>query len=390
MKTLKQLNEAVNAAKIKLQDDSVNYLSKAELEKYLDVAKAFLSESSRNIIKYLIDNTANYSSDLSNDHDENALAGFYNYGKATTEELKQLKSWIKDVNDSGRLLEIPVFQTKKQFDSIISKKVAPDEIILDLVSEKGRNAVVKRYTPLIHKICRQFLGKSNLSYNDLLGAAYLGITAAMNDYGKVKKSQTKTDEQMDAIKTYTFGQYAAYMIRIMILDHIKNFSHTVRIPVSQQQKEKQSTGRNTKNNTVSGDKAVGHDDEGNKSLFDFRADTKDSSSGLDQEDIARLWKEIFAELEDEFEPKIINMFYSFYGLNGYKQLQNKELAAKYNIKPSQVTYYCFRVRNYIMTHKDILDKFKDVYELMKECKNEKDNSNDNEPLHINIIENISI
>ena len=40
-----------------------------------------------------------------------------------------------------------------------------------------------------------------------------------------------------------------------------------------------------------------------------------------------------------------------------------------------------------MTNKDILDKFKDVYELMKECQNEKDNSNDNEPLHINIVEN---
>ena len=110
---------------------------------------------------------------------------------------------------------------------------------------------------------------------------------------------------------------------------------------------------------------------------------------MNQEDIARLWKEIFAELEDEFEPKIINMFYSFYGLNGYKQLQNKELAAKYNIKPSQVTYYCFRVRNYIMTNKKILDKFKDVYELMKECQNDADHmNNDGEPIHI--IKNISI
>ena len=61
MKTLKQFNEAVQAAKIKVQDDSVNYLSKAELEKYLEVAKAFLSENTRNIVKYLIDNIISFT-----------------------------------------------------------------------------------------------------------------------------------------------------------------------------------------------------------------------------------------------------------------------------------------------------------------------------------------
>lgn len=389
MKTLKQLDEALQASKIKVQNDTINYISKAELEKYLEIAKAFLSEDSRNIVKYLIDNNTTYISELSNDKEENALAGFYNYGKASTEELKKLKEWIKNVNDSGRLLEIPVFQTKEQFEGIINKEVAADEIILNLKSEKGRNAVLKKYEPLIHKICKQFHGKSNLSYEDLLSVAYEAMAIAIKDYGQIRKK--KTEKQEEAIKSYTFGQFAAYAIRNLILDNIKNFSHTVRIPISQQQKEKQKTGRNTKSNTVSGNKAVGHDDEGNKTLFDFMADSSDTSSGLDKADMKKLWKEIFDELESEFESKIIDMFYSFYGLNGHKQLQNKQLAAKYNIKPSQVTYYCFRVRNYIMTNKKILDKFKDVYELMKECQNDIDRmTNDNEPLYIHITENTSI
>ena len=389
MKTLRELNEAIQASKIKVQSDSINYISKNELEKYLEVAKGFLSDSAKNVIKYLIDNNTSYISELSTDSDENALAGFYNSGKADSEDKKKLKIWIKDVNDSGRLLEIPVFQTKEQFDAIIGKKIAPDEIILDLKSEKGKNAVLKKYEPLIHKICKQFHGKSNLSYEDLLSVAYEAVAIAIKDYGQIRKK--KSSDQEEAIKNYTFGSFLAYSIRNLILDNIKNFSHTVRIPISQQQKEKKETGRNTKSNTVSGNKAVGHDDEGNKSLFDFMADSSDSSSGLDQEDMKRLWKEIFSELEDEFEPKIIDMFYSFYGLNGHKQLQNKELASKYNIKPSQVTYYCFRVRNYIMTNKKILNKFKDVYELMKECQNDADRmANDNEPLYIHISENTSV
>ena len=89
--------------------------------------------------------------------------------------------------------------------------------------------------------------------------------------------------------------------------------------------------------------------------------------------------------------QIIEIYYSFYGLNGHKQLQNKQLAEKYKIKPSQVTYYCFRVRNYIMTNKKILDKFKDVYELMKECQNDADRmNNDGEPMYVHVTENTSI
>lgn len=389
MKTLKQLNEAAQAARITVQNNSVNYLSKAELEKYLEVANAFLSESTRNIINYLIDNNAKYISELSNDNEENALAGFYNYGKATTEEQKNLKTWIKDVNDSGRLLEIPVFQTKEQFDAIVNKTVAPDEIIIDFKTERGKNAILAKYTPLIHKICKQFHGKSNLEYDDLLSIADEAVAVAIRRYGQINRQ--KTDDEIAAVKGYTFGQFIAYTIRNFILENIKNYSQTVRIPISQQQKEKKETGRNTKTNTVSGNKSIGHDDEGNKSLFDFMSDTSDSSSGLDQEDMQKLWQEIFNDLEEKFEPKTMDMFYSFYGLNGRKALQNKELANKYNLMPSQITYYCFRVRNYIMTNKKILNKFKNLYELMKECQNDTDRMNNyGEPLYVKMTPNTSI
>ena len=94
----------------------------------------------------------------------------------------------------------------------------------------------------------------------------------------------------------------------------------------------------TETNTVSGNKAVGHDDEGNKSLFDFMADTSDASSGLDQEDMKRLWKEIFAELEDEFEqihfdfiPKLVKGMkfdLSFLNLHIFKHFEGEQFFDK--------------------------------------------------------------
>ena len=55
----------------------------------------------------------------------NALAGFYNVGMPEKADLKELWKCIDTVNKSGRLLEIPVFQTKEQFEGIINKKIAP-------------------------------------------------------------------------------------------------------------------------------------------------------------------------------------------------------------------------------------------------------------------------
>lgn len=373
---------------ITVKKDAVNYLSVNDLKKYLDVAKAFLSENSRKVIDYLIVNNTSYISDLSTDNDENALAGFYNAGIPKKENLKELWKAIDEVVKSGRTLEIPVFQSKSEFDSIINKEVAADEVILDLKSEAGRNKVVKQYEPLLHKLARQYHGKSNLSYEDLISAGMEGFTYAMNRYGKRNKSQVDDD----AIKNYTFGQYAAYFIRVQILEAIKNESQTVRIPVSAQNKERKETGSNRKNNSVSGDKSVGHDDDGGKTLFDFMGSVDDASKSLDNQDLEKLWKKFYKALEDEFDQKVLDIFYSFYGLKGYKKLKNTEIAKKYNVNPSNITYYASKVRRFCGTNKKIYSLLTDCMELMRECKHDADNEFQGfeDPVHIKISENTDI
>ena len=56
--------------KLDIQSNTVNYLSIEELSKYLEIAKAFISEEGRYVIQWLIDNNAEYISELSNDTDE--------------------------------------------------------------------------------------------------------------------------------------------------------------------------------------------------------------------------------------------------------------------------------------------------------------------------------
>lgn len=368
---MKKFTILEGAKKLEIQPNSINYIDKNSLEKYLSIADKFLSQPAKNVIKYLIDNNNKYISELGSDLDENALVAFYNGPIPTDPELKELYKNIGLVVKSGRILEIPVFQTKEQFEAIIMKTESPDSVIMDLESESGRNAVAKKYEPMIHKICRQWLGKSNLDYDSLLSAAYNGLVYAMNNYGK-KTSHSKVDDE--TIANYSFSQYAAYMIRASILEDIKNLSHTVRIPISQQSKERKDTGRNTKNNSVSGDKTIGGGDEGNsKTLFDTIGGYEDGDKDMNQKDMDKLWKTLYKHLESKFDKTTMDIWYSSNGLNGYEKLKGKDIAKKYGIVPSNVNYYNFKVNSYIQKNPKIMQLLSQLHELAKESLSMKDN-----------------
>ena len=384
---MKKFSQVFEAAKPKLdiQDNTINYISVPDLKSYLTITDKFISLEAKSVVKYLIDNNDKYLSELGTDKDENALAAFYNGGikSNASEVLKELYKNIGILNKKGRLMEIPVFQTKDQFDSIITKAEAPDSVILDLETEAGRNEIAKKYMPLVHKIAKQFAGKSNLDYEDLLAAGNRGLVYAMNGYGK--KTQ-RNNADLETIVTKTFTQYAAFMIRISILEDIKDVSQTVRVPISQQNKEREETGRNTKTNTVSGDKEVGvSGDEGNKSLFDFMGGTDNATRDIDNEDVQKLWNAFYKKLEEKFDKTTLEIWYASFGINGHEKMKKKELAEKYGIVPSNISYYLYKVNNFIKTDKKMMAMMTDIYELMAECKHDEDMDYDpEEGLHIKI------
>ena len=387
MKKFSQVFEA-NKPKLDIQDDTINYIDSANLKKYLEICDKFISNECKSIIKYLIDHNDTYISELSSDSDENALAGFYNNWKPSNKsnELKELYKNIGILNKKNRLMEIPVFQSKEQFEAIINKTESPDSVILDLTSEAGRNQIAKKYEPLIHKIAKQFMGKSELSYEDLISAGNVGLIHAMNKYGK---KSNKNVADLETIVGKTFTQYAAFMIRISILEDIKNLSQIVRVPISQQNAERRETGRNTKSNTVSGDKEISSSgDEGNKSLFDYIGGTDNATRGIDNEDVEKLWKKFFKTLEEKFDKTTLDIWYSSFGVNGHEKMKKKDIAAKYGLVPSNISYYLYRVNTFIKTDKKMMEMMNDILELMTECKHDEDMDYDpEEGIHVKIQEN---
>ena len=318
------------------------------------------------------------------------MQNFYGKGKPKDPKLQELYKWIGTLAKAHRLLEVPVFQTEEQFNAIIKNEISPDEILLDLKTKKGRDAVAKKYTPLVWKIARGFNGKSSFSLDDLFAFGMEGLTIAMNQYGKSSEETAKKrggknaeaeemagelKDEMKKRKAFTFLSYASYLIRIVILENIKNTSHLVRIPVSVQNKERKDTGRNTKQTSVSGESPIGGGDEG-KGIFDKVDSKEDADASLDQQDIAKLWKMIVKMLEKKFTEKQLDVFYSMNGLFGHEKLKAKQIMAKYGMKnPSEVTNSNFKVLQYIKNTPELNKAFAELYSLYKECLNDEDQRN---------------
>ena len=116
MKNFSEFNEAKKAEELNIQDDTINYANVEDLKSYLTIANKYLSPETKEIIDWLIVNNETYLHDLDpKGTAENALAAFYNRGVPSEEDLKELYKCIGKVKLADRLLEIPVFQTKEQF-----------------------------------------------------------------------------------------------------------------------------------------------------------------------------------------------------------------------------------------------------------------------------------
>lgn len=392
MKTLSQL---IESRQLEIQEDSVNYLTVEEIKKYLEIADKFISAEAKYVCQWLIDNNSSYIKKLSTGETDNAIIDFYNNGTPKDQSLKQLFASISKINNSGRLLEIPTLMTKEQFDSIIKKTASPDEIIMDLTTEKGRTAIVKKYEPLVHKIVNSWIGKTSFERDDLYAFGMKGLVYAMDSYGKKSNKQKKkeelTGEEIDIskYKSYTFLQYAAQMIRVEILEATKNLSHLVRIPISRQKKEKDDKGFIAKSNSVSGDRHLGgKDGEEGKTLFDLVGGMENPGKNIDRREIDDLWKEIMDALKEKFGPKTMDIFMNHFGFgqeDGRKKLSGKEMAAKYGYNsPSSITSEITKVLNYIKKDKKMFAKFVDISELMAEAKHDEDEyENNDEPIYEN-------
>ncbi len=244
--------------------------------------------------------------------------------------LKKLDMLPDDLRDLQRLLKkldrdimlLPQFLTAQQRQALELNKLDVSDITLDLVTEKGRQAVAKQFTPLVIKMANQFVGKCGLDKSELISSGMLGLTLAMNQYKNPEEIKKAGGES-----SMTFASYAAYCIRNQILQDITELDGVVRQSYYAKKKEGAAQinyidhSENDDEETISIDRMIELSEEP-----DYKPTRNEEKE----------WQKVFKKLESKFSSRDCDVFYRVFGLNGRKMEKTTEVARSLNTYVSNI------------------------------------------------------
>lgn len=203
------------------------------------------------------------------------------------------------------------------------------------LSEQEKNKLVAQYQPLINKLVNQFFSKVSCSWDDLQSYAYEGFALAICKYD-VERS------------TMDFTQYAAYSIRNNILNSLNNELRTVKLDAHAQKIILEQGG--SLFNTISIDHKSNDDEEikCQKIVLSAVADEKFSNGDV--------FEYLYSRLEDEFPYRECEMFYRTFGLKGFDQLKNKEIAPLYQVSEGLVSQKMKKIVTWIKKDTELCEQ----------------------------------
>lgn len=264
------------------------------------------------------------------------------------EELEDLWKLLKDVKNNIKLL--PQYQTPQERQAIELGKLSMDDLTIDLDSPQGRNAAAKMYAPMLYKIVNQYIGKSKLSKQELMSAALLGFTNAMNDW--------KRDDN-DGKKS-VFKTYAAYRAQQQILNDINGLGHDL-------------SGGNDYNIKKYGAEVLDaisidglpRDEEGEfKQDYLASIGTTDADANLTRDE-KKQWDLLYKIIENKFKQRDVDVFYRYFGLKGYKREKSKDIAKSLGMSEGNIRNSILnKMISFLKNDKraiDILQNIQDVY-----------------------------
>lgn len=261
-----------------------------------------------------------------------SLAKKFNIDEIGMGELWEI---FKDLKSNIKLF--PHFLTPFEQKALIKGTARIEDLTIDLSTSQGQNEVVKMYMPLVYKIINQYVGKTKLSRNDLMSAAMEGFSKAMQEWDRSKGQLFKT--------------YASYRIQQQIINDIDEHGHSL-------------SGTNwyaTKKYGADMLDAISIDAMSRNDDGDFKQDRLAALGYVDSRDEeadVKQWKQVFEILEKKFKQRDLDIFYRYFGLNGYKREKSKDIAKMYGMSEGNIRN---SVINKILA---FLKKDKDALELL--------------------------
>lgn len=286
---------------------------------------------------------------------ENVLNGKFLKSDVLSNDIqKDIHKLAKKCGDEIRLL--PQLLSAAQRQAVIDKRIDPNDLTLDLESEKGRGEIAKKYIPLIEKLVKQFEDKSPLSKEELRSAAMLGLVNAMNDYKNPEEL-----EKAGKSGNMSFTSYAAYRIKQQILNDINDFSRDVKISKYYQNKLKDE-GEDT-NREFSIDSLYANDDDDKPMSIDRFFGLAEEDDTLSMREKEEMYNKLFKRIESKFSVRDCTMLYKVFGVNGYKPEKVKDIAKELGISSPAVVQACSRIVKFCANDK-YCQELKKAYESL--------------------------
>ncbi len=333
-------------------------LTRGEVEEYLKKVK--LPKEIKLIINFLLDNNI-----LDKESVEIVVSG----NKSQLSELTQrIGADMNDMLSAQKLIKtniakvrlIPMLQQPEEFEGLMNGDRTLEDITIDLNSESGKAKVAKQYMSLVMGIANKYRD-SGLEWNGLVSAGMLGLTNAMRDYRQPDYYANLEGNETEAkkYKKLSFKQYAGWRIKQQILNDIQEYSRTVRI--TQHQYKKNVAAGNTLGNfnTVSVD-GLSKDDE-DRGLAIDRMIGLSGTSNNDNYELSDTMRQLKSIIEKKFSQRDCVVFYKVFGLFGYDDMKQKDIAKELGVTPANVNIITKKIISYIQSERNAKELLQELY-----------------------------
>lgn len=321
-------------------------LTRSEMEEY--ISKVKLPKDIKMVCQFMLNNGIldRQSTDIivsGNRTQMNTLV--INFG-VSINDLIYIQKLLKSKPENQRL--IPTLQNPDETEGLLNGSKSIDDVTIDLETEKGRARVAKTYMSLVMGIANKYRG-SGLDWNGLVSAGMLGLTNAMRDYRTPDYYANLEGDEADAkkYKKLSFKQYAGWRIKQQILNDINEFSRTVRI--TQYQYKKNVDSGNTKGNfnSISIDQHT--QDEDDRGMAIDRMIGASSSSTENDFELSDTMKQLKKILEKQFSQRDCVIFYKVFGLFGYEDMKQKDIAKELGVTPALVNIITKKIISHLQS-----------------------------------------
>jgi RNA polymerase sigma factor (sigma-70 family) len=201
-------------------------------------------------------------------------------------------------------------------------------------TDKQKNELTKQYEPLINKLTGQFYSSVQMDWDSIKSMAYEGFALALNKYDESKSSMS-------------FMSFAAFEMRNNIMTRLTEESRTVKLPFEEQKRRKESG--EPLFNSVSIDRSVREDD-----------DIKPREIVMGMYETARfadgdVFSYLYERLEEKFPRRECDMFYMSFGLKGFEDTPNQDIAKKFGVSEGLVSQKKRKIIDWIRTDRDLCE-----------------------------------